>query len=456
MRRLLPRILGRSGENGMLHIEHFRIRCSLQIPLSLMLTLAILMFCTPNVFCSGERYYYYLHISSFRLKESAVRDVARTRNQGYDAIAKRERVPGKGYWYRVYIGPFSSLLEAKLKREELRRQKFVEYVAINKNESLIVDDLEEKKAPVSLPPEAGPVVPAKPAEVPAAPEKPPAPKKVPVPIPSMEEREQVKRPLPAAPTKPPARISAKPPRKMREFAPKGSGRNMGLGNFSLGLQHTYRKVQPEVTKRKCITSDGTTTTIEDISVTGPEKDDFTTSVHMDSLCIRYGLADYLEVFAEIGGAYREFSDLGFVYGGGLRLNLFEVKGGWLRGFYGGLQGEYLGGTVEYEYSSFQGNKWEKEAEWQEFVGKVELGLTRSRVSTYIGGAYFHYREDTERQQLENLPPSFTSFVLKDELEEEGLYAFGGIDVNLTSTVLVNIEGQVGSQKGIVGRLEYHF
>lgn len=428
------------------------------MPLSLMLALAILIFFTPDVFCSGKKYYYYLHTSSFRLKERAVRDVERIRNRGYDAVARLERVPDKGFWYRVYIGPFPSLWEAKFKREKLRRQKVIEieYVTIKQYESLIVEDLEEKKAPVSLPPEAAPVIPAKPVEVPAAPEKPPAPKKVPVPIPSMEKREQVKRPLPAAPTKPPARISAKPPRKMREFAPQGSGRNMGLGNFSLGLRHTYRKVEPEVVKRKSIASDGTTTVIEDISITGLEKDDFPTRIHIDSLLIRYGLADYLEVFAEIGGAFHEFSDLGFVYGGGLRLNLFEVKGGWLRGFYGGLQGEYLGGTVEYEYDSYLGNEWKKEAEWQEFVGKVELGFTRSRVSTYIGGAYFYYREDTELQLLENLPPSCTSFVLEDELEEDRPYAFGGIDINLTPAVLVYVEGQVGSQKGIFGGLEYHF
>jgi hypothetical protein len=449
----------------MLYIEHFRIKSSFQIPLSLMLALAILMFCTPDVFCSGEKYYYYLHISSFRLKERAARDVERIRNQGYNAIAKRERVPDKGYWYRVYIGPFSSLQEAKLKREELRRQKVVEYVVINKKESLIADDLEEKKVPiemevtppeVSLPPEAVPVVPERPLKVAPAPEKPPEIKEVPAPTPSVEKREEIERPPPPPPPRPPRKIKAKPPPKALEFAPKGSGRNMGRGDFSLGLRHTYREVEPELTERKRITSDGTTTTIEDVSIAGVENDDFPTRVHMDSFRIRFGLTDYVEVFAETGGTYREFSDLGFVYGGGLRLNLFEMKGGLFRGLYGALQGEYSSGTVDYEYGSSSGNKWKKEAEWQEFVAKGELGVTRSRVSTYIGVVYFHYDEDTERHLLENLPSPLTSYVLQDELEEDSFGAFGGIDINLTSSVLVNVEGQVSGGKGIFGILEYHF
>jgi len=462
-RVLLSQILGRSGENGMLYIEHFRIKSCYQISLSLMLASAMLMFCTPDVFCSVEKYYYYLHISSFRLKKRAVKDVERIRNQGYNAIASRERVSDRGYWYRVYIGPFSSLQEAKLKREELRRKKLAEYVAIHKEKSLISAELAERKVPVEVekptpeispPRDVAPVVPEKPAEAPSAPEKPAETKEVPAPTPSVEKREELERPLPLPPPMPPRKIKAKPARKALDFAPKGSGRNMGRGDFALGIRHTYREVESELTKR--ITSDGTTTIVEDISIAGVEKDDFPTRLHMDSLRIRFGLTDYVEGFAEIGGAYREFSDVGFVYGGGLRVNLFEVKGGRFRGFYGGLQGEYLAGGVEYEYSSPSGNKWEKQADWQEFVAKGELGVLRSWFATYVGVAYFHYGEDTERRLLENLPASLALYVRKDELKEESLEVFGGIDINLTSSVLVNVEGQVGDGKGIFGTLEYHF
>jgi len=375
-----------------------------------------------------------------------------------------------GYWHRLYIGPFSSLREAKLKRKELRREKLVEYVAIQKKESLILSDLgkppemEKRKAPlevetsapiISLPQELTPTVPEEVVEIPSAPEKPPEAKEVPVPVPPMEERQEVKAPLPTTPTKPPARISAKPLRKTVEFAPKGSGRNMGQGNFSLGLRHTSREVQPEIIKSKCITSDGTTTTTKDVSVASLGTEDVT-SLHMDSVLVRFGLTDYLEVFAEIGGAYRELSDLGLAYGGGLRLNLFEVKGGWLRGFYSGLQGEYLGGELEYEYSSSSNNKWKKEADWKEFFAKGELGVIRSRFAIYLGTAYFLYREDTELHLMENFPPPLTSYMLQDSLEQESFGAYGGAIFYLTPSVLLNIEGQVFSQEGIFGVLEYQF
>ncbi|UCG93692.1 MAG: SPOR domain-containing protein [Candidatus Aerophobus sp.] len=144
------------------------LRFSFRIPLWLLLAMISLVFCTPNVVSGAKGYYYYLHISSFRLDERAARDVKTLRRKGYNAITKREQVPNKGYWYRVYIGPFSSLGEAKLKREELRRKKLVDYVAIHKKESLISVDLEERKVPievekpppeVSIPAEVTPAVP---------------------------------------------------------------------------------------------------------------------------------------------------------------------------------------------------------------------------------------------------------------------------------------------------------
>lgn len=231
---------------------------------------------------------------------------------------------------------------------------------------------------------------------------------------------------------------------------------MGRGDFSLGLRHISREVEPELTRRTLITSDGTTTTTEDVPLASVGKDDFPTEMHMNSLRLRFGLNDYLEVFAEIGGAYQELSDSSLAYGAGLRLNLFQVRGGRFGGLYGGLQGEYLAGTLEYEYNSSAGNRWRKEADWEEFVFKGELGVARPKFAYYIGVAYLDYREDTERHLLENLPPPATSYVLQDDLEEGSLGAFGGVAFNLTPAVLVNIEGQIVNQKGIFATLEYHF
>ena len=448
----------------MQYIKSITIEFSFRIHLWLTLSLIFLAFCGPNFVSGAEKFYYYVHLSSFRLEKRAVQDVERLRNKGYNPIAKREQVADLGYWYRVYIGPFSSLQEAKLKKKELGGRKLVEYAAIHKRKSLILSDLEapkiekkkarieaKKEAPkISPPQELAPTVPKKPVAAPSTHEEVPQAKEVPVPIPSTEKREPVKQP-------PPREIIAKPAQETLELPEKRSGRNMGGGKFALGLSHTYRKVQLELTKRKRITSDGATTTIENVSGTSGEEEDFSTKLHMDSLHVRFGLSNYLEVFADIGGAYRELSDLGLAYGGGLRLNLFQVKGGWSRGFYGGLQGEYLAGEVEYEYSSSSGNKWRRETEWEELAAKGELGVARSWFVTYIGAVFFHYREDTECERLENLPPSLTSYVFEDKLEqEEGFGVYGGVSVHLTPAVFLNIEGRVISQKSILGTLEYHF
>jgi len=379
----------------------------------------------------------------------AVQDVALLQNKGYNnTITRREQVADQGYWYRVYIGPFSSLREAKLKRQELRETRLVDNVPIHKTQSLILSDSGETPA---IEKKTAQIAPEK-----AAPElSPPQEVIPPVPISSTKEQRAVKQPPPTVEAKPAAKISAKPPQKPPELPHRGDGRNMGRGNVALGLRHTYRKVEPELTKRKHITSDGTTTTTEDVSVASGETEDFT-SLHMDSVLVRFGLTDYLEVFAEIGGAYRELSDLSLAYGGGLRLNLFEVKGGWLRGFYGGLQGEYLAGAMAYEYSSSLGIKWKKEGDWEEFFARGELGVARPWFAVYLGGTYIHYREDTERRLLENLPSYLTSYVFQDVLEEESFGVYGGVIIHLSPALFLNIEGQAFSQQSIFAALQYHF
>jgi hypothetical protein len=454
-----------------------------------MAALLVLLFFTPAVI-SGAESYYYIQISSFRQEKRAVKYVETLQDQGYNAVAKRERIPNRGYWYRVYIGPFSSLEEANMKRTEAIDRKLSQHPFITKTDSVITSSIgkppekEGKKVPVEREkeiPEVSPLAeyipppPEQPGEIPSppekpseetealpeeapaqpeelkealpAPEKPPAAEKMPPLVPSLEEHEEIKAPPPQeAPTKSPAKIKEKAPREKIERIPRENGRNMGRDQFSLGLKHTYRHISLNLTKRTCITSDDSATTVKD-------GDDNLTKFHMDSLRGRYGVTDYLEVFAEIGGAYRELFDFNFVYGGGLRLNLFQVKRGLLRGFYSALQGEFLYGEVDYEYDSITNDTWEKKSEWEEFVLKGELGLVHPRFTAYIGAFYFDYQEETERELLEDLPP----VLLKDELEEEESFgAFGGIDINLSSKLLLTVEGQVNGQKSIFGTLEYRF
>jgi hypothetical protein len=94
----------------------------------------------------GARAYYYLHVSSYQKETLANKDVEQLKKKGYTAIARREKIPNKGYWYRVYVGPFSAHMEAYLKAKELKKKKIVDYAAIQKKSAPIGGDLAKATA----------------------------------------------------------------------------------------------------------------------------------------------------------------------------------------------------------------------------------------------------------------------------------------------------------------------
>ena len=415
-------------------------RFMLRIKLWMVLCSLVFVLGYPEFLTGAEKYYYYLHVSSFRSITNADKDAGRLHRKGYDTVVSYERVADKGFWYRVYIGPFTSLQEAKLKRSELRRKKLVDYAAIRKRKTLIRRELPKK-----------PEVPERKEEVereePVKEIPPPAPK-VPTEVPAIREK-PVEEKKPEVPT-PPAKVvkPVKPPKKEMEFRWEGAGRNLPQGRISVGYRHSYRDIETELEKRKEITPSG----ITDVSLSSADREGFHTSFHMDGLRFSFGLARSLEVFADASAAYKEFSDFDLAYGGGLRVNLFEVTRGALRGLYGAVQGEYMAGKLNYEYTSPDSSKWQKDADWKELSAKGELGLVRSRICGYGGVVYLNYQEDAERK----LMPTSTSFAFQDELEQKSLGIYGGFDIRLSSTFFLNIEGQAISQESIIGALEYHF
>ncbi|MBW1821557.1 MAG: hypothetical protein JRI92_07295, partial [Deltaproteobacteria bacterium] len=295
----------------------------------------------------------------------------------------------------------SSKKEANLTIRSLRKKKLARYIAVHQKRSLLSSDLKTRKRAVD------------------------------------KKTTKAKKPSP--------QVSAA---KMTELTQRGIGRNIAQGNFALGYRHLYREVGTEVTKRKQITSAGSST----IAISDSEKDNFPTSMHIDSLYARYGLTNYLEIFLEAGVGYKESSSTSFVYGGGLQLNLFEVERGVLKGLYSSLSGAYLSGDVEYEYRSPAGNKWNKEAEFKELSVKGELGIIRSRFAVYVGAVFLDYNETTKRDKLTG-----TSLIYEDELENENSFGgFAGVEIYLTPSALIKVEGQVISQKSIFIALEYHF
>jgi hypothetical protein len=384
----------------------------------------------------GARAYYYLHVSSYQKETLANKDVEQLKKKGYTAIARREKIPNKGYWYRVYVGPFSAHMEAYLKAKELKKKKIVDYAAIQKKSAPIGGDLATATAVATTT--------SKPSKTTSEAVK-TTPPQEPVEVASSKSSSEKSSKKTESST-----TDKKSTKKDFGLSKEGSGRNMGKGKFALGFRQSYQEVEPDLTKRTLTTSDGTTTNTQNVPITGTENERLT-SMHISSLFFRWGLADWFEVFGGGGVSYKEFSNFHPAYGGGLRLNLFDFNG-----FYGALQGEYVTGTVEYEYDSVTGNKWHKEADWEEIFAKGELGITRQKFTAYVGGSYLNYQEETKRQLLTNIPAPFTSYVFNDELEEKSFGAFGGVTFNLSPSFLLNIEGQGINKKGVFGSLEYQF
>ncbi|MFC1490227.1 SPOR domain-containing protein [Candidatus Latescibacterota bacterium] len=54
-----------------------------------------------------------LQVASYQSQESAMNEVVMYLNRGYDASIRKTDVPGKGEWYRVYAGSFSTKKEAE-------------------------------------------------------------------------------------------------------------------------------------------------------------------------------------------------------------------------------------------------------------------------------------------------------------------------------------------------------
>ena len=415
---------------------------------------------TPPHLLAAQKYYY-IHVSSFRAKENAVKDARHLQHKGYPSVVSGERVQNKGYWYRVYVGPISSLQQAKLQSSELKKKGLTKYTAIYKK-SLIQDGsgkkvgIAKKAAPIATATavlkrgqlsKKAPSVEKKPSTTQARQQRVETAKKAPPTVSPKEER----------PAKPEAKTREKPSEGASQFQRRGYGRNISAGKFSLSLRQTYREVNTELTDRTQIESSGGTTTKQNVSISSSEKNDYDTDMNLSMLRVGLGLTDFLEVYGEIGACYDDFEDFNLAYGGGARLNLFELKAGSLRGFYSALEANYLKGKLETEYQSIDGNRFSKNADWWDFTGKGELGFTRNRFAVYVGGTYFVYREDTDRKQLQNIPAGLTSVKFEDDLEEENSFgAYGGLSLSLTPGLLINVEGQVFTQSSITGAIEYRF
>jgi cell division septation protein DedD len=69
---------------------------------------------------TNTRLRYTLQIASYQAKEIAEEDVKKMKQKGYAAFIVSSELPGKGTWYRVRLGSFSSKAAAEKLQKELR------------------------------------------------------------------------------------------------------------------------------------------------------------------------------------------------------------------------------------------------------------------------------------------------------------------------------------------------
>lgn len=71
----------------------------------------------------------FVHISSFRTSGPARATVSRFESRSQSALFKSVKLDGE-YWYRVYLGPFSSRNDAQIAAERLRQEGQIEYFMV--------------------------------------------------------------------------------------------------------------------------------------------------------------------------------------------------------------------------------------------------------------------------------------------------------------------------------------
>ncbi len=235
---------------------------------------------------------------------------------------------------------------------------------------------------------------------------------------------------------------------------RGLGRNLRESSFALSLKHSYIEMDTEVDKRIRVTDTGRTT----VPVTTDFRNDFPASFHMTTINARFGLTDFVELYADFGANYDfESSEPRYVYGLGLRQNLYETDFYTSSKLYFAFLADFHKGQFEEDYKSKAGDKWHKSSDWREIMLKLEGGIVYSRLIVFGGGNWLDYRETTTRRQLENLPAPFTTYRYEDELEEKKHWGFfGGVEYHLTGHSVICVEGNLINRNSITAAYEYRF
>jgi TolA-binding protein len=87
--------------------------------------------------------YYRIHEASYKKPGTAAAEVKALHAKGYKAYYKKVHVPGKGTWYRVYIGRYDSHESAEKAAREMKHKHTIDYAAIERSDGSVA-----RKGPV--------------------------------------------------------------------------------------------------------------------------------------------------------------------------------------------------------------------------------------------------------------------------------------------------------------------
>ncbi len=422
-------------------------------PVAIAASILILLFFVCSVSASGNNCHY-IQVGTFSEKQNAIHLVKKYTKFNEKVVINEVRRSRSGTLFQVLVGPFASWKEADFHKLVLRKKGiYLEDAFIKKIHNFTLCNLSEHKT-------AQPFY----YKTDIADQK-PEDKAVPP-----KQVRQIGSPLDEGrvpeQTTPPREMSQKlpatvPTLKTSEIEGKTDhkkvGRNTPNNRFSISFAATYSEFQTQLNERQLTTTSGGSTTTVNIDVTSLSDQDYYTAFHRDTVGLHYGVADYFEIFTDIGVAYKDLSSLNLTYGIGGRLNILTFYRPNGDQYYAAVLGKALFGKIAYEYDGESGTRWYKDGDWQYLSGGCEIGAVFSKFSLYAGGTYNYYLEKAEHSLMDDLPASATEYKYDDELTgDPKLGGFFGGAYHVTKKLHINLEGQAGNPNELAGSLKYDF
>lgn len=236
---------------------------------------------------------------------------------------------------------------------------------------------------------------------------------------------------------------------------EAKGRNMKRLKASATLSHAFLDRKTVITDQSLTDAGGTTQVTTGVGL----KDTFSTDMHNDSVRVRLGLTDTVEVFLDAGVAFdtlSALSDMEPAFGGGFRVNIATVDDGFFSGGYLAFSGEYLQGKLTTKDTSADGLVESfTSTDWQDMTATLETGIILSKVSLYTGFSYMLYSESVTTKQIES--PSGDIRLIEEELEQQDSFNFlCGVEYHVSPSLDVQFEVQAPNRQGGIMSVEYRF